>query len=166
MPPWHLQGTPGWGEIRRSDWQEKGERGSSGGSNTPLLEPSIGTTWAGDELTTEASGTSKLAGKQGGGGGGQCTPAGCWGCEVRAREADFVQSSSWGYGSFWNPKDAPPGEGGLRPSSGPLGRYSCSWHRAPSQRGNWKLKSSPRATCESCVPAPHLPRGEPFSNKG
>lgn len=60
----HLDG----GEIRRSDWQEKGERGSSGGSNTPLLEPSIGTTWAGDELTTEASGTSKLVGKQGGGG--------------------------------------------------------------------------------------------------
>ena len=35
MPPWHLQGTPGWGKIRRSDWQEKGDRMYSEGANTP-----------------------------------------------------------------------------------------------------------------------------------
>lgn len=54
--PWHLQGTPEWGKVRRSDWQEMEE----GWIPTEQTSPSKAFYWnhlGPDELTREAFGT-------------------------------------------------------------------------------------------------------------
>lgn len=63
MPPWRLQLTPGWREIRRSVWQKKGE----GSLPRVQISPPKAFYWkhlGPDELTREALGTSKLAGRE------------------------------------------------------------------------------------------------------
>lgn len=98
-----------WAEGR-SEGQtgKRSERGYLPRDQTPPPKAFYWNHLGGDELTTEALSTSKLAAKKGLWGTGRlCRLPGC---EVRAPDADFLQSSSWGYGNSWNPEDTPHGE--------------------------------------------------------
>lgn len=83
------KGHLGGGEIRRSDWQEKREGISSKRSNTPPPKAFYWNHLGGDELTTEALGTSKLAAKKGS--GEQGASAGCLGVRSEPRMLTFYR---------------------------------------------------------------------------